>query len=232
MAYLWRAAARHPTFGEGPFSPVSQVVFERDEDGKWAVYSCDVLSSRKLVRTAAQLRVEVVQAVALGAVAVAYVILGLVSASEVYESVEWPVIVLLGCLIPIGAAFDSSGGTALIAETMFGWTEGLPVVVVVVLLMLITMTLSDVLNNVATAVIAAPIALDLATRLQVNPDAFLMAVAVAASCAFLTPIGHKNNTIIMGPGGYRFGDYWRMGLPLEILVIAVGVPMILLVWPL
>ena len=170
--------------------------------------------------------------VALGAVAVAYVILGLVSASEVYESVEWPVIVLLGCLIPIGAAFDSSGGTALIAETMFGWTEGLPVVVVVVLLMLITMTLSDVLNNVATAVIAAPIALDLATRLQVNPDAFLMAVAVAASCAFLTPIGHKNNTIIMGPGGYRFGDYWRMGLPLEILVIAVGVPMILLVWPL
>ena len=94
------------------------------------------------------------------------------------------------------------------------------------------MTLSDVLNNVATAVIAAPIALDLATRLQVNPDAFLMAGAVAASCAFLTPIGHKNNTIIMGPGGYRFGDYWRMGLPLEILVIAVGVPMILLVWPL
>ena len=98
--------------------------------------------------------------------------------------------------------------------------------------MVITMTLSDVLNNVATAVIAAPIALDLATRLQVNPDAFLMAVAVAASCAFLTPIGHKNNTIIMGPGGYRFGDYWRMGLPLEILVIDVGVPMILLVWPL
>jgi di/tricarboxylate transporter len=98
--------------------------------------------------------------------------------------------------------------------------------------MIITMTLSDVLNNVATALVAAPIAIAVADRLQVNPDAFLMGIAVAASCAFLTPIGHKNNIIIMGPGGYRFGDYWRMGLPLEVLVIAVAVPMILWVWPL
>jgi di/tricarboxylate transporter len=98
--------------------------------------------------------------------------------------------------------------------------------------MVVTMTLSDVLNNVATALIAAPIAIDVAHRLDANPDAFLMAVAVAASCAFLSPIGHKNNTIILGPGGYRFGDYWRMGLPLEIIVLLVGVPMILLVWPL
>jgi len=100
------------------------------------------------------------------------------------------------------------------------------------MLMIVTMTLSDVLNNVATALIAAPIAVDIAQRLEVNPDTFLMGVAVAASCAFLTPIGHKNNTIIMGPGGYRFGDYWRMGLPLEILVMIVSVPMLLLVWPL
>ncbi len=170
--------------------------------------------------------------IALAAAAAIYVVLGLVPASEVYESVEWPVIVLLGCLIPIGGAFESSGCTALIANAVLGWTEGMPVVLVVVLLMLITMTLSDVLNNVATALIAAPIALELANRLEVNPDALLMAVAVAASCAFLTPIGHKNNTIIMGPGGYRFGDYWRMGLPLEVLVVAVSVPMILLVWPL
>ncbi len=98
--------------------------------------------------------------------------------------------------------------------------------------MVVTMTLSDMLNNVATALIAAPIAVELAVRLEVSPDPFLMAVAVAASCAFLTPIGHKNNTIILGPGGYRFGDYWRMGLPLEVLVVAVGVPMILWVWPL
>ena len=170
--------------------------------------------------------------VALAAAAAIYVVLGLVPASEVYESVEWPVIVLLGCLIPIGGAFESSGCTALIVNAVLGWTEGMPIVLVVVLLMLITMTLSDVLNNVATALIAAPIALELANRLEVNPDPLLMAVAVAASCAFLTPIGHKNNTIIMGPGGYRFGDYWRMGLPLEILVVVVSVPMILLVWPL
>ena len=170
--------------------------------------------------------------VALAAAAAIYVALGLVPASEVYESVEWPVIVLLACLIPIGGAFESSGCTALIVNAVLGWTEGMPIVLVVVLLMLITMTLSDVLNNVATALIAAPIALELANRLEVNPDPLLMAVAVAASCAFLTPIGHKNNTIIMGPGGYRFGDYWRMGLPLEILVVVVSVPMILLVWPL
>jgi di/tricarboxylate transporter len=93
------------------------------------------------------------------------------------------------------------------------------------------MTLSDVMNNTATAVIAAPVAVDIAARLGVNPDPFLMAVAVAASCAFLTPIGHKNNTLIMGPGGYRFGDYWRMGLPLEVLVIVIAVPMITWVWP-
>jgi di/tricarboxylate transporter len=104
--------------------------------------------------------------------------------------------------------------------------------VVIVLLMVITMTLSDVMNNTATAVVAAPIALDIANRLGVSPDPFLMTVAVAASCAFLTPIGHKNNTLILGPGGYRFGDYWRMGLPLEILIVVVAVPMILLVWPL
>ena len=115
---------------------------------------------------------------------------------------------------------------------MVAWTAGLPIVAVLLLLMVVTMTLSDVLNNVATALIAAPIGIDIARQLDVNPDTFLMGVAVAASCAFLTPIGHKNNTIIMGPGGYQFGDYWRMGLPLEILVLLVGVPMILLVWPL
>jgi len=98
-------------------------------------------------------------------------------------------------------------------------------------LMAVTMSLSDVLNNTATTIIAAPIAIDIATRLGVSPDPFLMAVAVAASCAFLTPIGHKNNTLILGPGGYAFGDYWRLGLPLEAIVVAVGVPAILLFWP-
>ena len=103
---------------------------------------------------------------------------------------------------------------------------------VLTVLMVVTMTLSDVLNNTATTIVAAPVGIQMANALQVSPDPFLMAVAVAASAAFLTPIGHKNNTLILGPGGYRFGDYWRMGLPLEILIIAVSIPTILVVWPL
>ncbi len=170
--------------------------------------------------------------VALAAAALIYVIAGLVPLSQLYESIEWPVIVLLGSLIPIGIALESSGAAELIAKTIIEWTDGLPIVFILVIIMVVTMTLSDMLNNVATALIAAPIAVELAVRLDVSPDPFLMAVAVAASCAFLTPIGHKNNTIILGPGGYRFGDYWRMGLPLEVLVVVVGVPMILWVWPL
>ncbi|MGD8416695.1 MAG: SLC13 family permease [Pseudomonadales bacterium] len=167
---------------------------------------------------------------ALAATVVVYVVRNIVPLNQVYDSIEWSVIVLLGAMIPIGAALEASGGSELIAGALVGLTEGLPPVAVLVILMVITMTLSDVLNNVATALVAAPIAIAVAERLQVNPDAFLMGVAVAASCAFLTPIGHKNNIIIMGPGGYRFGDYWRMGLPLEILVVLVGVPMIVLVW--
>jgi len=170
--------------------------------------------------------------VALAIVAVFFVVSGIVPIRQLYDSVEWPVIVLLGSMIPIGGALEASGGTALIAGGIISLAQGHSAVVVLVLLMVITMTLSDVMNNTATAVIAAPIALDIATRLEVSPDPFLMAVAVAASAAFLTPIGHKNNTLIMGPGGYRFGDYWRMGLPLEVLIIAVGIPAILWAWPL
>ena len=170
--------------------------------------------------------------VALAIVVAAYVLLNILPARQVYDSIEWPVIVLLGSMIPLGVALEASGGTALIADGITGLAEGYSPVVVLTLLMVVTMTLSDVMNNTATAVIAAPIALDIAQRLQVSPDPFLMAVAVAASCAFLTPIGHKNNTLVMGPGGYRFGDYWRMGLPLEILIIVVSIPMIVWVWPL
>jgi len=170
--------------------------------------------------------------IALGCVAALYVLVGIVPVREVYDSVEWPVIVLLGCMIPIGGALQSTGGTTLIADGIVNLAAGYSPVVVLLLLIVVTMTLSDVMNNTATAVIAAPIALEIAALLDVNPDPFLMGVAVAASSAFLTPIGHKNNTLIMGPGGYRFGDYWRMGLPLEIIVIAVATPTILAVWPL
>jgi di/tricarboxylate transporter len=169
--------------------------------------------------------------IALGCATALYVLSNIVPIRDVYTSVEWPVIVLLGAMIPIGGALQSTGGTALIAGGIVDLSTGYSPVVVLTLLIIVTMTLSDVMNNAATAVIAAPIALEIATRLDVNPDPFLMGVAVAASCAFLTPIGHKNNTLIMGPGGYRFGDYWRMGLPLEILIIAVSVPAIIWFWP-
>jgi di/tricarboxylate transporter len=151
---------------------------------------------------------------------------------DVYDSIEWPVIVLLGSMIPIGSALQATGGTELIASGLVTVSEGFSPAVVLTLLIVVTMTLSDVMNNTATAVIAAPIAVEIADQLSVNPDPFLMGVAVAASCAFLTPIGHKNNTLIMGPGGYHFGDYWRMGLPLEILIIVISVPAILFFWPL
>jgi di/tricarboxylate transporter len=170
--------------------------------------------------------------VALGCVAALFVLLNIVPLRELYTSIEWPVIVLLGSMIPLGEALQSTGGTTLIVEGILGVTAGASPVVVLTLLIIATMTLSDVMNNTATAVIAAPIAVEMAARLQVNPDAFLMGVAVAASCAFLTPIGHKNNTLILGPGGYRFGDYWRVGLPLEILIVTVSVPTLLWVWPL
>ncbi|MDS1138651.1 SLC13 family permease [Nitratireductor indicus] len=170
--------------------------------------------------------------IALAAAVAIYALFNVVSAREVYESVEWPVIVLLASLIPLGLALEDSGGTRLIAEGILSLTGSLPAWAILTILMVVTMTLSDFLNNVATALIAAPVGLSVANGLDVSPDPFLMAVAVAASCAFLTPIGHKNNTIIMGPGGYRFGDYWRMGLPLELLIIAVAVPAILFFWPL
>ncbi|MFG6562908.1 SLC13 family permease [Sulfitobacter sp. 1A13421] len=170
--------------------------------------------------------------IALGIVVVGYVLAKIVPLSELYTHIEWPVIVLLGSMIPLGAALETSGGTELIAGALVGLTEGLPAWVVLTVLMVVTMSLSDVLNNTATTIVAAPVGIQMAQSLGVSPDPFLMAVAVAASSAFLTPIGHKNNTLILGPGGYSFGDYWRMGLPLEIIVVAVSIPAILFFWPL
>jgi di/tricarboxylate transporter len=169
---------------------------------------------------------------ALGGLVVLYAVFRVLPLAQLYDAIEWPVIVLLGSLLPIAAALETSGGTALIGAGLVDLTQGWPPAAVLAVLMVVTMMLSDVLNNVATALVAAPIGLDVAARLDVAADPFLMGVAVASSCAFLTPIGHKNNLIIMGPGGYAFGDYWRVGLPLEVIVLAVGLPMILVVWPL
>jgi di/tricarboxylate transporter len=170
--------------------------------------------------------------IALGLVVTIYVLSRIVPLSELYDHIEWPVVVLLGSMIPLGAALERVGGTELIAGTLVDLTQGLPAWAILTVLMLVTMTLSDVLNNTATTIVAAPVGIQMAQSLGVSPDPFLMAVAIAASAAFLTPIGHKNNTLILGPGGYRFGDYWRMGLPLEILLVSVSIPLILIFWPL
>ena len=170
--------------------------------------------------------------IALGIAAMAMLFLKVISLREAYDSINWPVIVLLGSMLPIGGALETTGTTALITDAILGSGEALSPVLVLVLVMVVTMTLSDIVNNAATAVIMAPIGVGLAERLGTNADPFLMAVAIGASCAFLTPIGHQNNTLVMGPGGYRFGDYWRMGLPLELLIVALSIPLILVVWPL
>ena len=170
--------------------------------------------------------------VALGLVVVVYVLAKIVPLAELFTHIEWPVVVLLGSMIPLGAALESSGGTELISGALITLTMGMPAWAVLTVLMIVTMSLSDVLNNTATTIVAAPVGIQMAQSLNVSPDPFLMAVAVAASSAFLTPIGHKNNTLILGPGGYHFGDYWRIGLPLEAIVVIVSIPAILVFWPL
>lgn len=161
-----------------------------------------------------------------------YLLFGIVSPRDLYHSIDWPVVVLLGALIPVAGAMASTGAADLIASVLLeNLAQGRPVIALIVILIL-SMTLSDFMNNAATAAVMCPIAIGTADRLQASADPFLMAVAVGASCAFLTPIGHQNNTLILGPGGFRFGDYWRLGLPLELIVVGIGIPMILWVWPL
>lgn len=161
-----------------------------------------------------------------------YIFMGILPISELYQEIDWPIIVLLGAMIPVSNALQTTGSSQLLATFLVGVTEGLPVWFILSIIMIITMCLSDIVNNAATALIMAPISASIAISLGVNIDPFLMAVAVGASCAFLTPIGHQCNAIILGPGGYRFSDYWRMGLPLEILIVIIGTPLIIYFWPL
>ncbi|MDP1954218.1 MAG: SLC13 family permease [Polaromonas sp.] len=151
---------------------------------------------------------------------------------NVYEAIDWPVIVLLGALFPLANAMQSTGAADLIARALMSSVAQGNATIALALVLLVTMFLSDLMNNAATAAVMCPVAIGSASTLGVNPDPFLMAVAIGASCAFLTPIGHQNNTMILGPGGFRFGDYWKLGLPLEVLVVAVSMPMLLIVWPL
>ncbi|PCH77516.1 MAG: SLC13 family permease [Flavobacteriaceae bacterium] len=161
-----------------------------------------------------------------------YIFTGILPISELYKQIDWPIIVLLGAMIPVSNALQSTGTTGLIADIMLTLTQDFPVWFILGIIMVFTMTLSDVINNAATALIMAPIAVEIAVSLGLSIDPFLMSVAVGASCAFLTPIGHQCNALVLGPGAYKFSDYWKMGLPLEILIVIIGTPLILYFWPL
>jgi di/tricarboxylate transporter len=171
-------------------------------------------------------------AIAFFGAALMMILTGAISAEAAYDAIEWPILVMLGALIPVSGALQTTGGAELIGDLLSAVATGLPVWGAVALIMVVAMAVTPFLNNAATVLVMAPIAAIFATRLNLAPDAFLMAVAVGAGCDFLTPIGHQCNTLVMGPGGYRFADYARLGAPLSLLVVVVGVPLILLVWPL
>ena len=171
-------------------------------------------------------------AVAFFSAAVAMVAFGALSLREAYDAVDWPILVMLGALIPVSAAVQATGGADLIAGALYRLSSGLPAYGALAVIMGTAMLITPFLNNAATVLVMAPIAANFAALFGYRPDGFLMAVAVGAACDFLTPIGHQCNTLVMGPGGYRFGDYWKLGLPLTALVLLLGVPLILAVWPL
>lgn len=171
-------------------------------------------------------------AVALSTAALGSLLVGVLPLREGYQAIDGPVIVLLGAMIPVGQALETSGGAKLIADALLQFGSEWPMVVTLAGLFSLSMVLSNIINNAAAAVLMAPIAASLANGFDASLDPFLMVVAVSASCAFLTPIGHQSNTLVLGPGGYRFGDFWKLGLPLSLVVMVVALPMILWVWPL
>lgn len=160
----------------------------------------------------------------------ALIVLNLITLRDTYRSIEWPVIVLLGFLMPVGEALQTTGATDIIASGIIAVGDQAPVWLLLGVVITVSMILTDLMNNTATAVLMAPIAFSLAIGLDLPPDPFLMSVAIGAASSYLTPIGHQSNTLVLGPGGYQFGDYWRMGLPLDLIIVCVAVPMIMLVW--
>lgn len=171
-------------------------------------------------------------AISFAAAVLACMALRVIPLRSVYESIDWPIIVLLGALIPVTGVVETTGAADLIASLVLDNVALGSATISLAIILVVTMTLSDFMNNTATAAVMCPIAISTAAQLGARPDSFLMAVAIGASCAFLTPIGHQNNTLILGPGGFRFGDFWKVGLPLEIIVVVVGMPMLLWIWPL
>jgi di/tricarboxylate transporter len=166
------------------------------------------------------------------AAAVAVLILQLLTLKEAYEAVEWPILILFGGLIPVSGALQTTGATDLVAGWLSTAAQHVPPLGALGMMLIAAMALTPFLNNAATVLVMAPIGASLAGQLGLSPDPFLMAVAVGAGCDFLTPIGHQCNTLVMGPGGYRFGDYWRLGLPLSLIVAVLGTLLISWFWPL
>ena len=171
-------------------------------------------------------------AVAMSSAAVVSLLIGVLPLRDGYQAIDGPVIVLLAAMLPVGEALETSGGAEIVANTLLTLGAEWPIFISLIGLFVLTMLLSNVVNNAAAALLMAPIAASLAQGFDVSIDPFLMVVAISASCAFLTPIGHQSNTLVLGPGGYSFGDYWKLGLPLSIVVLIVALPMILWVWPL
>ncbi|MDO1450674.1 SLC13 family permease [Rhodocytophaga aerolata] len=169
--------------------------------------------------------------IAFSIAALLFILLNILPLREMYTSVDWPMIALLAAMIPVGEAFETSGAAQVLTDRILHIGTDGPVWMVLAMVMMVTIGLSNIINNAATVVLMAPIGIRISGQLQVSPDPFLMAIAVGASCAFLTPIGHQSNTLVMGPGGYKFSDYWRMGLPLTLLMILLGIPLILFFWP-
>lgn len=169
--------------------------------------------------------------VAFAAAVLLLVLLNVMPIRRIYTAIDWSIVVLLAAMIPVGGALQATGGTIMIANMVMGIAGHVSPLLIIALLLVVTMTLSDIMNNAATAVVMAPIAVSIATALNASVDPFLMTVAIGASCSFLTPISHQNNTLVMGPGGYEFSDYWRLGLPVEIIVLMFALPMIMMVWP-
>ena len=213
-----------------------------------SIFGCLPLAARdiRVPKKGQALTASLIMAAAVGAAAfglfpvpilfalavVAYIVLDIVPLRSLYTTIDWPVIVLLAAMLPVADSVATTGTADMIARFLLDNVTQGHAIIGLITLMVVTMFLSDLVNNAATAAVMCPIAISAAAQLGVNADAFLMAIAVGASCAFLTPIGHQNNTLILGPGGFRFGDYWRLGLVLEVIVVVVSIPVILWVWPL
>jgi di/tricarboxylate transporter len=159
------------------------------------------------------------------------VALGLMPARDVYAAIEWPVIVLLAALIPVAGALETTGTAQLAADGLVAIAGSLPAHAMLALVLVATMAITPILNNAATVLLMGPIAHGIAQNIGVDSGSFLMAVAIGASCDFLTPFGHQNNTLILGPGGYRFADFWKLGLPIDVIIVAVAVPLLPIVFP-